>query len=85
MGLALMNDLGLMDGTGMGPLVNVDGTPMVNEWLDANGHPFGVTDASFGDFGDDAWGVGGSFGHGSEDAFGSFGSSFGGSFGGSDW
>lgn len=33
-------------GTLNGPLINVDGTPMLNDTIDILGHPFGVTNDS---------------------------------------
>jgi hypothetical protein len=40
----LHSDVGSDEAWNRGPIVNIDGTPMVNESTDIKGHPFGVTD-----------------------------------------
>ena len=34
----------------VGPVVNIDGTPMLNETVDIHGHPYGVTETALFDW-----------------------------------
>jgi hypothetical protein len=74
-----------------GPIVNIDGTPMMNDYIDIHGNPYGVTSDTFGSSFDSFGGSSDSFGSswGSSSSSDSFGSSWGsssssGSFG-SSW
>ncbi len=63
------------------PAVNIDGTPMVNEYMDVHGHPYGVTESMF-----DLHTVQDSWSSASHDmGGGDFGDHFGGGCASGDW